>query len=181
MHADLPQSYQAALRTLLRFASAMMVVALLTGVLFQESSKKLSFADAPPGLHIETTIRLALVHGHVFTTAVLIPIAAAAALVLARRIGGRELTQRSLRWLTRVYLPLVSSALALMLWKAYHLLLSVRWGETDLDAIDAQFFFGLKWARHIVYGGSHIGMAVGLGVFAVALFRSLGGARGAQA
>jgi hypothetical protein len=174
MQADLSPAYRATLRTLLRFASAMIIVALLAGLLFQESSKQLSFFEAPSGLHLEATIRLALVHGHVFTTAVLIPIAAAAALMIARRIGGAELTNKSLRWLTRVYLPLVCLALALMLWKAYHLLLAVRGGETDLDAINESFFFGMRIARAILYGGSHTGMAIGLGVFGVALFRSLG-------
>ena len=174
MQADLSPAYRATLRTLLRFASAMIIVALLAGLLFQESSKQLSFFEAPSGLHLEATIRLALVHGHVFTTAVLIPIAAAAALMIARRIGGAELTNKSLRWLTRVYLPLVCLALALMLWKAYHLLLAVRGGETDLDAINESFFFGMRIARAILYGGSHTDMAIGLGVFGVALFRSLG-------
>ncbi len=174
MQADLPLAYRTTLRTLLRFACAMIIVALLTGVLFQESSKQLSFFEAPPGLHLEATIRLALVHGHVFTTAVLIPIAAAAALVMARRAGGSELTYKSLRWLTRGYLPCVCLALVLMLWKAYHLLLAVRGGATDLDSINERFFFGVHIARALVYGGAHTGMAIGLGAFGVALFRSLG-------
>ena len=55
-----------------------------------------------------------------------------------------------------------------------HVLLAVRRGEGDLATIDERFFFGLAPARHAVYGLAHVGMALALGVFAVALWRSLG-------
>lgn len=73
----------------------------------------------------------------------------------------------------RGYPPLVAVTMALMLHKGYHLLLAVRDGARDLDAIDASYFDGLTWLRHGVYGAAHIGMAVSLGVFLVALWRSL--------
>jgi len=38
---EAPLHYRAATRTLLRYAAAMTIAALLSGVLFQESSKKL--------------------------------------------------------------------------------------------------------------------------------------------
>ena len=170
---ELPQHQRDALRTRLRFASVMTIVALLSGVLFQESSKQLEYAEAPPGLRLEAVLSLALVHGHVFVTAVLIPLAMAGALVLARQAGGAELGRKPLAWLTRGYLPCVSAALALMLYKGYHVLLSVRHGARDLDQVDAAYFGGLTWLRHGVYGAAHIGMAVSLGVFVIALGRSL--------
>lgn len=170
---DLPAHYRTTLRCLLRFAAVMTIVGLLTGVLFQESSKKLSPAEVGAGLQLAATLRLALVHGHVLTTAVLLPIALAAALVLGRLAGGAELTARTLRWLTRGYLPLVCAALALMLYKAYHVLISVRLGNTDLEAIDEQLFAGQTALRHALYGLTHVGLALTLGVFAVALWRSL--------
>jgi len=169
----LPETYRRTVRALLRFAASMLIVALLTGVLFQESAKKLALDDVAPGLHTKATLRLALLHGHVFVSAVLIPIACAGALVLGRVIGGRELGARSQRFLVRGYLPFTGFVLSLMLVKSYHLLLAVRGGDLDLAAIDARFFFGQTMLRHVVYGVAHVGMAVGLGVFAVALFRSL--------
>ena len=170
---SLPETYRQAIRTLLRFAALMTIVALLSGVLFQESSKKLSVDAVDAGLHIKATWRLALLHGHVFLTAVLIPIACAGALVLARVIGGSELGVKPLGWLTRGYLVCACLALLLMLVKSYHVLLAVRGGDLDLMAIDARFFFGQTLARHVVYGAVHIGMAVSLGVFVIALHRSL--------
>lgn len=173
MTSDLPDSYRNAVRSLLRFALIMTVVALLSGVLFQESAKKLDHNVLSPGLHLVAGRRLALVHGHVFVTAVLIPIAMAGALVLARLVGGRELGGRPLAWLTRWYLPCTAFTLVLMLVKAYALLLAVRGGEHDLALIDGAFFFGQTMVRHLVYGAAHVGMALGLGVFVVALLRSL--------
>lgn len=169
----LPPHYAPALRTLLRFAAASAIFGLLCGVLFQESAKRLDHAEAPAGLHLEAVLALALVHGHVLVSATLIPLAMAGALLLARRAGAAELSARSLRWLTRGYLPCVSLAVLLMLYKGYHVLLSVRFGERDLEAIDAAYFGGLRALRHGVYGVVHVGMALGLGVFSVALWRSL--------
>ena len=173
----LPDHYRSALRTLVRFAAAAAIFGLLCGVLFQESAKKLDHAEAPMGLHLEAVLSLALVHGHVLVSATLVPLAMAGALLLARRAGGAELSPRSVAWLTRGYLPFVALAVALMLYKGYHVLLSVRFGETDLDAIDAAYFGGVTALRHAVYGVVHVGMAFGLGVFAVALWRSLARAR----
>jgi len=173
----LPEHYTKALRTCVRFAAAAAIFGLLCGVLFQESAKKLQHAEAPGGLHLEAVLSLALVHGHVLVSATLIPLAMAGALLLARRAGGAELSARSVAWLTRGYLPCVTLAVLLMLYKGYHVLLAVRFGATDLDAIDARYFGGISALRHAVYGVVHVGMALGLGVFAVALWRSLGRSR----
>jgi hypothetical protein len=168
----LPDAYASTVRTLLRYAVAMALFALLSGVLFQESSKQLTYEEAPPGLRLEAVLSLALVHGHAFVVGVLVPIAMAGALLMARRVGGAEL-RRSLRWLTRGYLPFATVTIALMLYKGYHVLLSVRFGNLDLEAVDAAYFGGLVALRHALYGVSHVGMAAGLGVFVVALWRSL--------
>ena len=62
---DLPHHYRRALRTWLRFACALVVVALLSGVLFQESAKRLGLDEVDPGLHWGAVQRLALLHGRV--------------------------------------------------------------------------------------------------------------------
>lgn len=171
--APLPDHYVETIRTLVRYAIVMIVIGLLSGILFQESSKKLTWDDVEPGLRLEVVLHLALVHGHVFVTAVLMPLALAGALVLARRIGGKDLAPRTCRWLTRGYLPLVGVTVALMLYKGYHFLLAVRNGERDLMAVDASFFGGQIWVRHIVYGFAHAGMGICLVVFVIGLWRSL--------
>jgi len=97
----------------------------------------------------------------------------ASALFLARRSGGAELSPTPLLWLTRGYLPFVTATVVLMLYKGYHTLLAVRLGARDFDQIDASCFAGLAWLRHGVYGLAHIAMALSLGVFVIALWRSL--------
>lgn len=169
----LPATYRAAVRTLLRYAIVMAVIGLLSGVAYQESAKKLPFSAAGVGLHLEATIGLALVHGHIFTVGVLMPLAMAGALLMARRAGGREVGGRALNWLLRGYLPAAAATTALQLVKGYHVLLAVRGGQTDLAAIDHAFLGGQHVLRYAVYGVSHTVLGVCLGVFLVALWRSL--------
>lgn len=174
MNNDLPLHYRNAIRALLRFAIAMVVVALLVGISFQESARKLPFDKAPPGLHIEAIVQLALVHGHVFMMAVLIPIAMAGLLVLARRVGGAEIGPRPLAWLVRGYLPSAVAAIALMLFKGYWFLLHVRWGVHDLAAVDAAFLGGPGPLRYGLYGLVHSLMGLTLCLFLYEAWRSMG-------
>ncbi len=170
---ELPDSYRSALRVLIRYAIIMAIFGLLIGVSYQESSKKLTLDDTPAGFHLEAVIHLALVHGHVFMLGVLMPLAMAGALMLARRAGGSEVSGRGLAWLVRGYLPLAAASLALQLYKGYHILLMARAGERDLAVIDHAFMGGSHVLRYGIYGVVHTGMAVGLGVFLVLLWRSL--------
>ena len=101
----LPASYTKTLKSLIRFAIAMAVFGLLIGVSYQESAHKLTHAAAPDGLRLQATLPLALVHGHVLTMGVLLPMALAGALVLARKAGGSEVGSRMLFVLTRGFLP----------------------------------------------------------------------------
>jgi hypothetical protein len=169
---SLPAQYAVSIRRLLRYGMVMTVLGLLSGILFQESAKKLSYEDVGAGLRLEAVLHLALVHGHLFVTGVLMPLGMGGALVLARRVGGVEMSAKSLRWLDG-YLLFTAVTVALMLYKGYHVLLSVRWGATDLGEVDAAFFGGQVWVRHVVYGIAHAGMGISLGIFAIGLWRSL--------
>ena len=169
----MPDHYRTATRTLLRFAIIMAVVGLLSGVLFQESAKKLDLGTVDPGLRMHATIHLALVHGHIFVTCVLLPVALAGMLFLARRVGSAPVGPRAVAFATRGYLPFVTGTVALMLYKGYHFLLTARGGEGSLAEIDASLFGGSAAVRAAVYGLVHTGMAVTLVVFLVAVWRSL--------
>lgn len=171
---ELPPTYRSAVRILLRYAIIMAFFGLLVGIAFQESAKKLPFSAAPAGIHIEAILQLALVHGHVFTLGVLLPLGLATALVLARRVGGRDLGPRALAFLLRGYLPFAAASLLLQLYKGYHFLLAARAGERDFAVIDEAFLGGSHVVRYAVYAVVHTGMGVTLGAFLVALWRSLG-------
>lgn len=165
---------RATVRTLIRYAIAMAIVGLLIGISYQESAKKLPYEAIPGGEHLEAVIHLALVHGHVFTIGVLLPLALAGALVLSRRAGGGEVPGWAQRTLTRGYLPFAALALALQLYKGYHFLLMARAGERDFALIDAAFLGGSHVLRYGIYAIVHSGMGIALGIFLVALWRSLG-------
>jgi hypothetical protein len=172
-HAALPGHYRRALITLVRYAVVMAFFGLLVGISFQESAKKLTWAMAGPGLHLESIFTLSLVHGHVFVVGVILPLALGGALLMARKAGAAEVGPRAVAWLVRGFLPFAAASVLLQLVKGYHILLAVRGGQTDLAAVDAAFLGGSHALRAAVYGIAHTGMAVCLGVFLVALWRSL--------
>ncbi len=170
-----PPHYSTTVRVLLRYALIMLMVGLLSGVAYRESAKKLPLTPAPDGPQFwDGALHLALVHGHLILIGVLLPVALAGMLHLARAHGGRELGPRSLAWVVYLYLPCATVTGLLMLYKGYHVLLAARHGEADLARIDETFFAGNTALRYAIYGLSHTGMAVGLGIFAWCLWRSLG-------
>ena len=156
-------------RILVRYAIGMAVVALLVGISFQESAKRLGFDQAPAGLHLEAVLPLGLVHGHVITAGVLLPLALAGALHLARSAGGREVGPRVRRGFAWLFLPFTALSLALLLLKGYHVLLAVRGGETDLAVIDGGYLGGHHALRNGLYAVTHGGMGLGLLVLLVGI------------
>ncbi len=170
---SLPEHYRDAARVLIRFAIVMAIVGLLSGVLYQESQKKLAFDAVGRGARLHGTLHLALVHGHILVLGTILPIAMAGLMLLGLKIGGAPLATRTVKWLTRGFLPFAALTTVLMLYKGYHFLLQMRGGVTDLAAIDAAYFGGVTAARYAVYGVVHTAMAVSLGVFLVGVWRSL--------
>jgi len=170
----LPEPYKRFYKTHLRFALVMIVVALLAGICFQESAKKVHITQAVPvGAHLEYILSLALLHGHVFLVGVLVPLACTWMLHLTLVLGLGSVSGRSLGWSTALYLPGAILTVLLMLLKGYHLVLGVRHGALDFNTLNASFL--TPALRGAGYGLAHALMGAGLGVLVVALFRSMGG------
>jgi hypothetical protein len=170
----IPGSYRAVFRIYLRYAVIMIFVGLITGVLFQESAKKTPFSEVlPPGLHMETVIHLALLHGHAFLIGVLIPLAVTWMLYLGLALGYAPVGERSLKIGSWLYLPASVVAVFLMIYKGYHFQLGVRQGNLDFQALNESLFMGNHALRAAVYGITHTAMAVGLGTIAVSFWRSM--------
>ena len=171
----LSEPYRRFYHTHLRFALAMLIFGLLAGISFQESTRKLPISETlPAGMHLEAILSLALVHGHAILIGVLLPLAATWALHVGLTLGAAPLSARSLKWITRLYIPGSAASILLMLWKGYHLVLGMRGGVLDLGALNHSFIFGNHALRAALYGTSHTAMAVGLGILVVGLWRSLG-------
>lgn len=169
-----PDYYPKFYRIYLRFSMVMMIVALLMGILFQESSKKAPITAAlPAGAHLESIISLALVHGHAFLIGVLIPLAITWMLYLIASMGGRPVSEKTLKIGTSLYLPGSLMAIILMLYKGYHFLLGVRSGQMDFNVLNESFFMGSHALRAAAYGLTHTAMAVGLGIIVFSLWGSL--------
>ena len=171
---DLPTNYTKTLKVLIRYSIALAIFGLLIGISFQESAQKLTHEAAPDGLRLQAVLPLALVHGHVFTIGVLLPLALAGALVLGLKSGGSPVSNRMLTLLTWGYLPFAAASIGLQLFKGYFVLLAVRHGQMDMGAIDASFMAGATSLRYVIYAVVHSGMGISLGVFLISLWRSLG-------
>lgn len=170
----IPQPYRTFYRTHLRFALVMILVALLAGISFQESAKKVHITDAVPvGAHLEFILSLALVHGHIFLVGVLLPLAFTWMLHLTLTLGLQPLSGRSLTWASGLYLPGSILTVALMLLKGYHLVLGVRHGAVDFNRLNEAFLGSSHLLRAGAYGTGHFVMALGMGILGVGLWRSL--------
>jgi len=171
---QIPNYYQTLYIRFIRFACGMTIFALLSGILFQESTRKIPFsATYPPGIHWEAVYHLAFVHGHIFLIGVLIPLAVIGMLHFGLLLGRKTISNKLLKWGSWLYLPNAFLAVLLMLYKGYHYVISIRMGQLDFVQIDHNFFGGCHILRQIVYGVSHTLMSVGLGILVVAIWRSL--------
>ena len=170
-----PEHYQRFHRTQLRFALIMVVVALLAGICFQESGRKVLITPAvPAGAHLEFLLSLALVHGHAFLVGVLLPLAFSWMLQLCLALGLEPVSGRTLAWTTALYLPGSVLTVVLMLVKGYWLVLGVRHGATDFAALNAAYLGSSHLLRAGIYGLGHAAMGIGAGILAAGLWRSLG-------
>jgi succinate dehydrogenase/fumarate reductase cytochrome b subunit len=171
---SLPETYRRFYRTHLRFALVMIVVALLAGICFQESGKKVHITEAVPvGAHLEYVLSLALVHGHIFLVGVLLPLAFTWMLHLTAALGLEPVPGRTLSLATALYLPGNILTIILMLLKGYHLVLGVRHGAVDFNALNGSFLGSSQALRAGLYGLSHLAMGAGLCLLAAGLWRSL--------
>ncbi len=170
---SLPPHYRKLFASFIRLACWMIFFGLVAGILFQESSRKTPYEKFAPGLHWEAVYHLALLHGHVFLIGVVIPLVVLLLLYFALLLGSQPLSEKSVRWGKLLYHSGAGLTVVLMLYKGYHYLISVRMGQLDFAAIDHGFFGGQHVLRAIVYGLGHTAMAVGLGVFAWGILKSL--------
>jgi len=171
--AILPVHYRAFYFFVARFSIVMMIVGLLAGIVYQESSRKAPFsAMLPPGIHLESIFDLALTHGHIFMIGALIPLAISWLLFMGLQLGANPISEKALKVGSWMYFPGSIGAVGLMIYKGYHFLLGVRGGNTDFVALQASFFGGNHALRAACYGTIHTVMAVGLIVIVVAVWKS---------
>ncbi|MBL8031795.1 MAG: DUF2871 family protein [Candidatus Doudnabacteria bacterium] len=157
----------------------MAAFALIAGILFQESTRKVTYEAVGAALHWEAVYHLALLHGHSFIIGVLIPVAILVAMQFSLMMGGAIISEKSLKWGVLLYQIGVVLSVLLMLYKGYHYVLSVRkvlssgMGQLDIAQIQHSFFGGQELLKQVVYGVSHVAMSAGIIVLLVGIWRSL--------
>jgi hypothetical protein len=173
----LPPHYRDAFKGIIRFVLVMVLVALVVGVAYAESAKKVSLGDFPVEIVFHANYVLSLVHGHAFMFGVFLPTAMLGLLSLAViGLGWRPIGPAALRWGFGFYLPSAVWSFGLILYKAYAVQLAVRSGLMDMAVVDQQLFAGNHLLRVLIYALPHTGLAIGLGILVIALWRSAGSA-----
>lgn len=171
---EIPEAYRNFYTKFLKFSFLMTILALLMGILYQESSKKLPISEMlPAGAHWEASIHLALTHGHLFLIGVLIPIAACTMVLFSQILGARPLSDNVLLWCRRIYVVSASFAMVLMVYKGYHYNIMMRQGNYDFIHVNEMLFGGNHVIRAIAYGLTHTLMVGALYTLVVKIWRRL--------
>ena len=170
----LPRHYQTTLLFFTRFIIIMLVLALLMGILYAESAKKVPLEGFGVQLSFHANYYLSLLHGHTFMFGVFIPLAAMALLVLpVLALNTQPLSAGRLKWVTWLYWPNALWSLGLLVYKAYATQLMVRGGNLDLVQVDHLLFGANHTLRVIIYALPHTLFAAGLVVLITGIWKSL--------
>src|SRR6478609_11535510 len=169
----LPKHYRLLYASFIRLACTMILFALFTGILHRESTRHLSYANLAPGIHWEAIYHLALVHGHIFMIGVILPIITLVMLHFGMILRAAPLSETTIAWGKRLYHTGAGLMLGLFIYKAYHYVLSVRFGLLDFSKIETTYFAGNSLLKALLYGLSHTSMSVCLGIFAVGLLKTM--------
>ncbi|HLO67440.1 MAG TPA: hypothetical protein VK188_10510 [Holophaga sp.] len=179
---NVPEHHRRFCRTHFRFALVMVVVALLVGISFQESARKvLVTPQVPVGAHLEWIISLALVHGHLFIMGVLLPLAFTWMVHLAASLDMAPISPALLAWATRLYIPGVCLTALLQLVKGYWFVLGVRHGGDFARLNDSFLGGGHAMPRVLAFGAAHALLGGGLALLVLGFWRAFGRRQAGQA
>lgn len=194
---QLPPHHLLAIRRLVRFAVAFMVLGMLLGILSTEYNRRLrytpGYADAPrmaepgpdgkpprhavevpPGMLWEAGYDLRILHGHFILIGGVIPLCLAAMLYLLPACGARPTSPGLLQTGLILYLIGAVAALSLIFYKGLFSITAVIGGQFDLAAVQASMFGGSRLVRALAHAVSHTVLAAGLGVIGFGLWRAAG-------
>jgi hypothetical protein len=174
----LPRYYQTAIAALLRFVLAMLVLALVAGILYAESAKKVPLDTYTLQTSFHANYLLSLLHGHTFMFGVFIPLAIILLWVLPMwLLQTPAMGPVLIRLTTWLYMPSALVSVGLLIYKAYAVQLMVRAGNSDFAAIEHALFAGNHLLRVLGYALPHTGFGVALLCLVIGVGRSLKGMR----
>lgn len=195
---QLPPHVLLAIRRLVRFAVAFMVLGMLLGILSTEFNRQLRYTpgyndaprraaaagadgkpprhavEIPPGMMWEAGYDLRILHGHFLLIGGVIPLCIAAMLYVLPACGARPPSPGLLNAGLILYLVGAVAALCLIFYKGLFTMTSVIGGQFDLDEIQRTMFGGSRLIRALAHALSHTVLASGLGVLGFSLWGAAG-------
>lgn len=163
MAALLPDHYCQAIRNLLYVSQVSFILGIWGGLMGTELRMRLSYDQVPPGPHLEATIYLSLLHGHLFAIGGFLPICMCALLVFSRQIGAKPIPKKFLSKV--VFLYIVGGVLSIILLLVRGIqTAAIAQTETDFAVIESKILYS-DILRLFLYLISHVTLTAGICIF----------------
>ncbi len=159
----LPDHYRRAIRNLLYVCLVSCILGIWGGLMGTELRMRLSYAQVPPGPHLEATIYLSLLHGHLFAIGGFLPTCMCALLVFSRQIGAKPISKKFLPKVVFLYILGGGLSVALLLVRGIQTA-TLAETESDFSAIESKILYS-DVLRLVVYLIAHVTLTAGICIF----------------
>ena len=159
----LPDHYRQAIRNLLYVSLVSCILGIWGGLMGTELRMRLSYAQVPPGPHLEATIYLSLLHGHLFAIGGFLPICMCSLLVFSRQIGSKPISKKFLPKVIVLYIVGGVLSVGLLLVRGIQTA-SLAQNDPDFSTIESKILYS-NILRLVVYLIAHITLTAGICIF----------------
>lgn len=159
----LPDHYRQAVRNLLYMSQVSCILGIWGGLMGTELRMRLSYDQVPPGPHLEATIYLSLLHGHLFALGGFLPICMCAMLIFSRQIGGKIISKKFLPKVIFIYILGGVLSVTLLLVRGIQTSTMAQ-TEKNFSTIESKIMYS-NIIRLIVYLIAHVTLTAGICIF----------------
>jgi len=159
----LPVHYCQQVRNLLYLSLVSCILGIWGGLMGTELRMRLSYDQVPPGPHLEATIYLSLLHGHLFAIGAFLPICMCALLIFSRQIGAKPISKKFLPKVVFLYILGGVLSITLLLIRGIQTT-TLSQNESDFSVIESKILYS-NILRLIVYLIAHVTLTAGICIF----------------
>ena len=159
----LPVHYCQQVRNLLYLSLVSCILGIWGGLMGTELRMRLSYDQVPPGPHLEATIYLSLLHGHLFAIGAFLPICMCALLIFRRQIGAKPISKKFLPKVVFLYILGGVLSITLLLIRGIQTT-TLSQNESDFSVIESKILYS-NILRLIVYLIAHETLTAGICIF----------------
>ena len=159
----LPVHYCQQVRNLLYLSLVSCILGIWGGLMGTELRMRLSYDQVPPGPHLEATIYLSLLHGHLFAIGAFLPICMCALLIFSRQIGAKPISKKFLPKVVFLYILGGVLSITLLLIRGIQTT-TLSQTESDFSVIESKILYS-NILRLIVYLIAHVTLTAGICIF----------------